>query len=296
MTVRPPTADVLLVGWLFVLAAAVGGLGGSAAATDATTPSTSTTPTTGSSATPATTTTTASTATTTAAATTPAAGTTPPSDLETVVVARYRAGNGSMMERTILDAATVARAAPPSYDSRAETWAVPVTLTEDGATAFADALVEAGFTTDGVADCPTTDSRNDRGHCLLLVADGEVTSAFGVGERFAAVVESGEFAADRRFVLAVANESDAKRVWRGLLDDGRGLTPDTTTTGERTSEASTTGDESGGDASSVASTTRTASLQTTTGGDGDEQNPTPGFGVGAALAALAVAALALWRR
>jgi len=284
--VRPTGASFVLLASALLAVSVVGTGGGSGVAAVASHPESR--PDAGVAAREATTTTPS----TRTAATTPpttASGTTPPRDLETVLVARYPASNGSMVEERVLDASTVASAAPPTYDSRSDSWRVPVRLTDAGASSLATALVDAGFTSDGVADCPTTDARNDRGHCLLLVADGEVQTAFAVGERFAATVESGEFEADPRFVLVTANETAAKKVWRGLLDDaGTGSSTPTT----QPTAASSAG--TGSAASARGATTRAAGA--TPVGEEDETGPANGFGVAVAVAALVGAGVGFVRR
>lgn len=93
---------------------------------------------------------------------------------------------------------------------------VPVTVTTDAAANFSSALVEFGFTGEGVSNCPTdaatADPANASGYCLLTVHDGEVVYAAGMSAGLANAMESGEWERDARFVMTAVNTSAAREL------------------------------------------------------------------------------------
>ncbi|MUV60419.1 hypothetical protein [Halobacterium sp. CBA1126] len=179
-------------------------------------------------------------------------------DADASVVARYPAENGTMTETTVVSADDVASAEPTT--TRNGGAGVAVTLTDAGAQSFTDALVDAGFTTEGAARSCSTDGaeRNDEGYCLLTVLDGEVVYAAGLTEPLAETIESGEFAEDPRLLLATATEADANRLARAFGAD----VPTTTEAANATTERPAT----------------------------ESTSPVPGFGVPTAVLAAALAA------
>ncbi|MFC6953575.1 hypothetical protein [Halorubellus litoreus] len=192
------------------------------------------------------------------------------------LVARYPA-DGSMVERTVVSADAVARVGEPTNDSRTGAWTVTLTLTDDGATDFTDALVETGFA-DHPRACPPTDGRNDDGYCLLLVVDGDAVDSFSLAPGLAQDVRSGAFADDPRLRLLAENRSEARAVWRGFLAENGTPTADGTNDG---TDDGGVGAAAGGDADE----------------DGDDSTgATPGFSATAALGAMLAATVVAARR
>lgn len=190
------------------------------------------------------------------------------SDSTANIVARYPS-DGEMVEETVVSPSDVASVEAPDDSGRG--WSFEVTLTDEAAAAFANTLVESGFTDEGVNSCPPSEGRNDEGYCLLTVVDGEAVSALGVAPGFADAVESGEFEDDPRFLVQATNESTAERAARAFGAE-IGNDTSTPTTTESTAEATT--EPENGDATDGAA---------------------PGFGVVAAAAAVAAGALAAAR-
>lgn len=94
---------------------------------------------------------------------------------------------------------------------------VPVTLTDEAAQNFSDAMVNFGFTSpEGIANCPTQtaeqDSANATGHCLYTVSDGEVVYAAQMSRGLAQEFENGGFAANPQFVITAENTSEARNL------------------------------------------------------------------------------------
>lgn len=239
----------------------------------------------------------------TAAADAPPASTATESNDTTAVVARYRAANGSMVERVAFAPRDVAFVGAPVNDSRIGLWRVPMRLTDGGADRFAETVDAAGFTGEA-RSCPRTEGRNDQGRCLLVLVDGEVAASFGLGQALVEAVESGQFEANPQFVLAADDESEALAVWRAFQNDTGTTSADAdTASGPETSTdaaGESTDDGAGGPTADVAggstddgsrTTTRAASTtdsvadpvetRTTT-----ESFGTPGFGVLAAVVAV----------
>ncbi len=188
------------------------------------------------------------------------------------VVARYPAENDSMTETAVVTADDVASAeATTTQHGRP---GVAVTLTDAGAQSFTDALVDAGFTSDrGIGNCPIEGAeRNDEGYCLLTVVDGEVVYAAALAPSLADAIEGGAFADDPRLLLATATESNATR-----LAETFGASASENTTTARTQPPATS------DSAESATTTAT-------------DTNIPGFGIGTALLAVALAAGVLSRR
>jgi len=97
---------------------------------------------------------------------------------------------------------------------------VPVTLTDEAAANFSSALVEFGFTDEGIANCPTdaarADPANATGYCLFTVHDGNVVYAAGMSAELADVIGNGEFREDPRFVMTAENMSEARELQANL--------------------------------------------------------------------------------
>lgn len=213
------------------------------------------------------------------------------------IVARYPADNGSMVERTVLTSDGVARVDPPVNASRGPGWRVALTLTDAGAERFASTLVDAGFT-ENIRGCPTTDTRDDEGYCLLVLVDGEVTSASSLGPALARSIETGEFQDAPRFVLAAENESEAVAIWRGFLDAGTTAAAATTNgTGGATDDGTTSESGATGDTTTTSTGGSGAGQtgSTSTVADGTARDSTAGFGLVVAMVACVAGALALGR-
>ena len=230
-----------------------------------------------------------------AAETTTASEPTPP---EARLVARFPAENGSMVERTVVSAADVARVDPPVNDSRTGAWTVTMALTDDGAARFTNVLVDTGFV-DHPNRCPATEGRNDDGYCLLLVVDDAAISSFSLAPSLAQDVRSGAFAADPRLRLLAENRSEARAVWRGFLDETGPRTVHGTRTADGTRTIDGTGETEGdgGEVDTAGSDDAGTGASAAADGSGtDSSVSTPGFDAAVALAALLVAAVTLVHR
>ncbi|AHG05210.1 hypothetical protein HALDL1_06540 [Halobacterium sp. DL1] len=194
------------------------------------------------------------------------AGAVPAADPSAKVVARFPS-DGEMVEQTVVSPSGV-ETVSESREGQTD-WQVPVTLTDSAAASFAETLVDAGFTGEGVQSCEADAERNDEGYCLLTVVDGNVVSAYGLGPGLADAIESGSFESNPQFLFMVQNETTAERV---ALTFGWQPSKTTTATGSITEKTSET-------------------IETTTESDSGESSAAdvPGFGVVAALLAVAVA-------
>lgn len=190
-------------------------------------------------------------------------------DATAELVARYPADNGTMVERTVVAPADVASVSAPAEGRNG--WQVPLELEQAAAASFADTLVDAGFTGEGVDSCPADGERNDDGYCLLTVVDGEVTSALGIAPGLADALESGTFEENPRLQFVTDDEATARTAARAF-----GWQPDAGTTTGSTATAQPT------------ENTDETTEMSPDGGDSDAS--VPGFGVVAALVAAAVAA------
>jgi PGF-CTERM protein len=195
-------------------------------------------------------------------------------DADASLVARHPAENGSMTETAVVTAEDVASAEPTTTQHGQP--GVAVTLTDEGAQSFTDTLVDAGFTSDdATGNCPADGAeRNDEGYCLLTVLDGEVVYAAALSPSLADAIEGGALADDPQLLLATATESNATR-----LAEAFGASVSENTTTERTQTPATS--DSAENATATTNTTGTS---------------VPGFGVVAALLAVALAAGVLSRR
>ncbi|MFC7153864.1 preprotein translocase subunit SecD [Halomarina halobia] len=89
---------------------------------------------------------------------------------------------------------------------------VPVSLEEDAARNFADAMQRFGFTGPGVARCSYDQNPNDPGYCLLTVVDGEVVYSASMGPSLARSIEDGDFVKDPAFQTSARNVSEAQEL------------------------------------------------------------------------------------
>jgi preprotein translocase subunit SecD len=129
--------------------------------------------------------------------------------------------NGTMRDRTLVDATGIDTIDPPSASQSGQGWEVPVRLTDDGGERFQTILNGVGFTDNrNYTSCPEaasrTSTRNEDGYCLLTVSNGEVKGAFGMDPRLAQTIRSGQFANDPRFFFTAGNQSEAQEIATNL--------------------------------------------------------------------------------
>ncbi len=89
---------------------------------------------------------------------------------------------------------------------------VPVTVTEQAAPRFQQAVVETGLAQSGGTTCTYRENPNETGGCLLVVQDDKVVNSFGMSPGLAQMMRSGEWAKDPGFVLQTRNFSEAQQV------------------------------------------------------------------------------------
>ncbi|WP_435363770.1 hypothetical protein [Haloarchaeobius sp. DYHT-AS-18] len=210
------------------------------------------------------------------------AETTPGENSTVTVVAHYPTDDGYQNE-TLVTKTDVA--AVGTVEEQNGMYRIPVTLTEEAGASFASALVERGFTGEGVSNCRWERNRDDAGYCLLTVVDGDVTFAASLAPGLASAMESGNFEEDPRFVLAAQSKEKAERIAEQLRD-GEATTGGSGDSGATTADATAAGGDDGG------------AGDADDGSDGEDaaansSGSTPGFTAGGvALALLSVALLA----
>jgi len=129
------------------------------------------------------------------------------------------AGDGSEQRRErLVTQEDVARVGPVRHGGGRPPF-VLVTLTDEAATRFTEAMTEYGFTDEGVGNCRWQDDREDPGYCLHTVVDGEVQYAAGISAGLAEVFRNGEFAADPQFRMT-AVDAEAARELKRTLESG----------------------------------------------------------------------------
>jgi preprotein translocase subunit SecD len=89
---------------------------------------------------------------------------------------------------------------------------VPITLTEEAARNFSNAMQEFGFTGQGVGACRYGQNRSDAGYCLYTVRDDRVVFAASIAPGLAEIVRNGEFIEQRSFRTTASNYSEAQRL------------------------------------------------------------------------------------
>ena len=90
---------------------------------------------------------------------------------------------------------------------------VPVTLRSEVASDYANALIDASFTDEGVGACEwhALESRpEDPGYCLLTVVDGEVVYAASMGPSLADSIRDGSFEERPSFQMETTEFEDAR--------------------------------------------------------------------------------------
>ncbi|WP_267640841.1 preprotein translocase subunit SecD [Haloarchaeobius amylolyticus] len=142
------------------------------------------------------------------------------------VYARYPGPNGTMQEQAVItyedlkNVGAPEQPDPATTSGSADTWQVPVVLNQQGAQQFARVMQETGFTGEGAGSRACGgDQRNQEGHCLVLVSEGNVTSTFSVAPSLANTIESGQFAEDPRFVMTTGAGPDAREKAREVSVD-----------------------------------------------------------------------------
>jgi len=126
------------------------------------------------------------------------------------------AGDGSEQRRErLVTQGDVARVGPARHGGGRPPF-VPVTLTDEAATRFTEAMTEYGFTDEGVGNCRWQDDPEDPGYCLYTVVDGEVQYAASISAGLAEVFRNGEFAADPQFRMTAVNAEAARELKRTL--------------------------------------------------------------------------------
>jgi len=129
------------------------------------------------------------------------------------------AGDGSEQRRErLVTQEDVARVGPVRHGGGRPPF-VLVTLTDEAATRFTEAMTEYGFTDEGVGNCRWQDDREDPGYCLYTVVDGEVQYAASISAGLAEVFRNGEFAADPQFRMT-AVDAEAARELKRTLESG----------------------------------------------------------------------------
>ena len=126
------------------------------------------------------------------------------------------AGDGSEQRRErLVTQGDVARVGPVRHGGGRPPF-VPVTLTDEAATRFTEAMTEYGFTDEGVGHCRWQDDRADPGYCLYTVVDGEVQYAASISAGLAEVFRNGEFTADPQFRMTAVDAEAARELKRNL--------------------------------------------------------------------------------
>jgi preprotein translocase subunit SecD len=124
----------------------------------------------------------------------------------------YPDGEGGYEERLLLEDDDIADVGFAT-DEGQQGPRVPVTLTDDGAETFADAMRDEGFTTEGVQQgCAYEENPDEPGYCLLTVVDGEVIDAHSLGSDLAQGIESSEFEQTGDFVMVAPSMDDARNL------------------------------------------------------------------------------------
>jgi len=146
-------------------------------------------------------------------------------DTSVRVVAAYSV-DGDLERETVLVESDFASVGP--VEERRGTYVVPARLENESARQFADRMVELGFTSEGIENCPPDLGEMD-GYCLQTVVDGTVVYNASLSGELAAELEGGTFVEDPQFRFVVQNRSRAEELRAGLA---RAPSADVTTTTE----------------------------------------------------------------
>jgi preprotein translocase subunit SecD len=209
------------------------------------------------------------------------------------LVAGYPA-DGTERTRTLVTSGDLANVGQAQAGRAGRPPFVPVTLTEPAAREFAAAMRSLGFTDEGVQACRFQETPADPGWCLYTVVDGERVYAAGMSAGLADLFEDGGFVADPTFVMQTVNRSTAERL---RLDLRAGALPAPVTVESLNRvRAGESGASAGGETATAAGDTATTADPGSGPGTADGRTTggeSPGFGVVATLAALAVAVVRL---
>jgi len=89
---------------------------------------------------------------------------------------------------------------------------VPLTLNDDAAENYSNAMNEFGFTGEGVASCRYRDDPDNPGYCLYTVVDNETVYAASMGSDLARSMRNGDFVEDPGFIMQTTNMSEAREL------------------------------------------------------------------------------------
>ncbi|KAB1187427.1 MULTISPECIES: preprotein translocase subunit SecD [Haloferax] len=89
---------------------------------------------------------------------------------------------------------------------------VPVSVRDQPAQDFQEAVVDTGLAQQGGTRCTYMDDPNTTDGCLLLVVNGEVVNSFGMSPGLADGMRSGEWANAPSFQLQTRNTSEAQEI------------------------------------------------------------------------------------
>jgi len=138
--------------------------------------------------------------------------------MHTEIVAGYP-DDGELVLETVLDQEGFASVSPArDADETNPQPNVAVALTDDAAQQFADRVIEAGFTDDGVGACEFDAEDHDEPRedqwCLYTVIDGAFVYGASVGPSLAEVIEAGEFADvdEPGFIIQTGTLDEAERI------------------------------------------------------------------------------------
>lgn len=93
---------------------------------------------------------------------------------------------------------------------------VPVVLSTDAGTRVQEQLIEHGFTTDGVDDCPageTPDAMHEDHYCLYTVVDGTIEAAYGLSAPLADALDANSEWGDQEPRFRIPADSFAAAQW-----------------------------------------------------------------------------------
>ncbi len=89
---------------------------------------------------------------------------------------------------------------------------VPVTLNDQTAQNFSNAMRRFGFVNEGVSNCRYDANPENPGYCLYTVVDGEVVYAAGMSPDLAQTFRQEKFTQTPSFVMQTANMSEARQL------------------------------------------------------------------------------------
>jgi len=95
---------------------------------------------------------------------------------------------------------------------------VPVTLTDEAAQNFTNAMQNFGYLDPGnVGTCRYQTTPENPGYCLLTVVDGEVVYSAGIAPSLAESLQSGNFLRDPGYQTSATSQSEAQRLRLNLV-------------------------------------------------------------------------------